>query len=78
MEKLRKISAFYNRVNHLTSFKPTWATNILATLVVWEKYRKPLLKHTAAGMTNVRTSAQRPPGNDKQFEVIQYYLSHTV
>ena len=29
VEKLHKISAFYNTANHLTPFKPTWATNIL-------------------------------------------------
>ena len=34
VDKLRKISAFYNRVNHLTPFKPTWATNILAARAV--------------------------------------------
>ena len=78
VEKLRKIYVFYNRVNHLTPFKPTWATNILAARAIWEKYKKPLPKHSAASVTDVRTSVQRPPGNDKQFEVIQHYLSHTI
>jgi hypothetical protein len=68
-DKLRKISAFYNRVNHLTPFKLTWATNILAARTVWEKYGRPQPKHGAARVTDVRTSARRPPGNDKQFEV---------
>ena len=77
VDKLRKISAFYNRVNHLTPFKTTWATNILAVRAVWKKYRKPLPKHSATGVTDVRTSARRPLGNDKQFEVIQQYLSHS-
>ena len=76
VDKLRKISAFYNKVNHLTPFKPTWATNILATRTVWEKYGKPLPKHSAAGVTNVRTSARRPPRNNKQFEVVHQCLSH--
>ena len=76
VDKLRKISAFYNRVNHLTPFKPTWATNIFVARAVWEKYGKPLPKHSAASVTNVRTSARQPPGNDKQFEVIQQCLSH--
>lgn len=68
-DKLRKISAFYNRVNHLTPFKPTWATNILASRAVWVKYGRPIPKHVAAGVTDARTGARRPPGNDKQFEV---------
>lgn len=38
IDKLRKISAFYNRVNHLAPFKPTWASNILASRKVWVKY----------------------------------------
>ena len=62
VEKLRKISTFNNRVNHLTPFKSMWVTNILTACAVWEKYENPLLKHTAAGMTDVRTSAQQPPG----------------
>ena len=70
VDKLHKISAFHNRVNHLTSFKLTWTTNILAARTVWEKYKKPLPKHSAAGVTDVRTSARRPPRNDKQFEII--------
>jgi len=58
VEKLCKIYAFYNRGNHLTSFKPTWATHILATRVVWEKYGKSQSKHSVAGVTDVRTSAR--------------------
>ena len=77
IEKLGKISAFYNRVNHLTPFKPTWATNILVARMVWEKYEKPLPKHSAVGVTDVRTSTRRPSRNDKQFEVIQQCVSHS-
>ena len=36
-EKLRRISAFYNRCNHLMPFKPTWATNIISTRAIWLK-----------------------------------------
>ena len=77
VDKLRKIPAFYNRVNHLTPFKLTWATNILAARTVWEKYGKPLPKHSTAGVTDVRTSARQPSQNDKQFEVIQQCVSHS-
>ena len=76
VDKLRKISTFSNKVNHLTLFKPKWTTNILAARTVWEKYGKPLPKHSAASVTDVRTSACRPLGNEKQFEVIQQCLSH--
>ena len=77
VDKLRKISAFYNRVNHLIPFKPTWATNILAARTVWEKYRKPLPKHSAADVTDMRTSAHRPPWNNKQLKVVHQCLSHS-
>ena len=33
-EKLRRISAFYNRCNHMAPFKPTWATNIISAKAV--------------------------------------------
>jgi hypothetical protein len=78
VDKLRKILAFYNRVNHLAPFKPTWATNILASRSVWEKYGRPQPKHSAARVTDVRTSAPRPPGNDKQFEVRNHFLNHSL
>lgn len=53
IEKLHKISAFYNRVNHLTPLKSTWATNILAVHSVWEKYSRSQIKHAAAGVTGL-------------------------
>lgn len=28
--KLRRLSTYYNRVNHFSIFKPTWFTNVLA------------------------------------------------
>ncbi|KAG0594904.1 hypothetical protein M758_UG120800 [Ceratodon purpureus] len=58
-DKLRKISAFYNRVNHLAPFKPTWASNILASRTVWVKYGKPQPKHAAAIATEPRTTGPK-------------------
>ncbi|KAG0596240.1 hypothetical protein M758_UG236000 [Ceratodon purpureus] len=55
-DKLRKISAFYNRVNHLAPFKPTWASNILAARKVWEKYGKPQKKNAAPGAADRRST----------------------
>ena len=40
-EKLRKISAFYNRVNHFQNFLPSWATNILGARTVWINLGRP-------------------------------------
>ena len=68
-DKLRKISAFYNRVNHLAPFKPTWASNILAARTVWVKYGRPQPRHAAAGATESRaTSIRRNPAS-KTYDV---------
>ena len=40
-EKLRRISAFYNRVNHFSIFKPSWATNILSARTIWLNLDRP-------------------------------------
>ena len=38
---IRKISAYYNRVNHFQNFMPTWSTNIISTRHVWEQMGCP-------------------------------------
>ena len=77
IEKLRKISAFYNRVNHLTPFKPTWATNILAARSVWKKYGRPQIKHAAAGVTDNRVTGRRSQAENATFEVNGWNHPHS-
>jgi len=38
---IRKISAYYNRVNHFENFMPNWATNILAARFVYTNMGSP-------------------------------------
>jgi len=38
---IRKISAFYNRMNHFQNYSPTWATNIISARSVWIQYGRP-------------------------------------
>jgi hypothetical protein len=38
---IRKISAYYNRVNHLSNYMPTWATNIISARSVWINCNRP-------------------------------------
>ena len=38
---IRKISAWYNRVNHFQNFMPTWASNILSARNVWISLGRP-------------------------------------
>ena len=40
-EKLRYISAFYNRVNHFQAIQLSWATNILGARSVWIEMGRP-------------------------------------
>jgi hypothetical protein len=40
-EKLRCISAYYNRTNHFIAVQPSWATNILGARTVWEAMGRP-------------------------------------
>jgi hypothetical protein len=40
-EKLRSISAYYNRVNHFQAIQPSWATNILGARSVWIAMGRP-------------------------------------
>jgi len=38
---IRKISAYYNRVNHFENFMPNWATNIMAARFVYTNMGSP-------------------------------------
>jgi hypothetical protein len=71
-EKLRKISAYYNRVNHLVMFKSTWANNLLGGRAVWISHGRPQPKYIVAGVRTSRKQGRRTPAevvNDKMYEV---------
>lgn len=71
-DKLRKISAYYNRVNHLVMFKSTWANNVLGSRAVWISHGRPQPKHSAAGVRGLRKQGRRTAAdavNDKKYEV---------
>ena len=54
-EKLRKISAFYNRTNHFTGFLPTWSTNILGARALWTNNGRPKAPKTLPAANTTRT-----------------------
>jgi hypothetical protein len=75
-EKLRKISAYYNRVNHLVMFKSTWANNLLGSRSVWISHGRPQPKFNATGVRGSRKQGRRTPAevvNDKMYEVSNIY-----
>lgn len=38
---IRRISSYYNYVNHFQDFKPTWATNIIGVRYIWTRVGCP-------------------------------------
>ena len=69
-EKLRKISAYYNRVNHFSSFKPTWSTNILAARFIWTELGSPVPPKTATALGTVVRQGRKDLENDGKYKVI--------
>ena len=70
-EKLRKISAYYNRVNHFSVFKPSWSTNILLARFIWTELGHPNPPKSATGVGRAFVRAQiRDRNNDRKYKVI--------
>ena len=69
-EKLRKISTYYNRVNHFSSFKPTWSTNILAARFIWTKLGSPVPPKTAMALGTVVRQGKKDLENDGKYKVL--------
>ena len=70
-EKLRKISAFYNRTNHFTGFLPTWSTNILGAHALWTNNELPKVSKTLPAPNSTRTLST----NDVAFMVCLFQRS---
>lgn len=60
---IRKISVFYNRVNHFMNTNPTWATNIIGARELWLTLGRPEPPHEATevgrAITKKKTKAQK-------------------
>lgn len=65
MKTLWKISAFYNRVNHLSVFKPSWSTNILLA----RSTRTNLGRSTPPNKKNAPGGRAAPTNNDLAYKV---------
>lgn len=57
---IRKILAFYNRVNHFQNFNPTWAKNIIGARFMWEKMGCPPLDKEPPELGKVITNNWKP------------------
>uniref|UniRef100_A0A7I4AG42 Uncharacterized protein n=1 Tax=Physcomitrium patens TaxID=3218 RepID=A0A7I4AG42_PHYPA len=65
-QKLRRLSAYYNRVNHFSVFKPTWSTNVLAALYIWTQLGKPIPPKSATRVGKLVTNPVKDAANDKR------------
>ena len=69
-EKLRCISAYYNRTNHFVAIQPSWATNILRARSVWEAMGR-LENPTATKSVGVTSSTRRTVENRRKKDNFQ-------
>ena len=69
-EKLRKISVYYNRVNHFSVFKPSWFMNILSARFIWTELGRPLPPKSATAVGCAVRANVRDKENDRKYKVI--------
>ena len=69
-EKLKKISAYYNRVNHFSVFKPSWSTNILSARFIWTELGQPLPPKSATVVGRAVRTNVRDKENGHKYKVI--------
>ena len=76
-QKLQRISAFYNRCNHLQMFKPLWVTNILGARQIWVNLGRPTPKAVSTAIRGSRATKPRTReelANDELYKVSSLIL----
>jgi hypothetical protein len=71
-EKLRRISAYYNRVNHFSVFKPDWSTNVLSSRFIWTELGRPQPPKSAVEVGRRLTRVRQSPVEAKRYSVSIY------
>ena len=67
--RLRQISGYYNRCNHLGVFKPTWATNVLGARFIWTELGRPRPPKGATEVGKVIKRTRKDADNDMKYKV---------
>ena len=67
--RLRQISGYYNRCNHLGVFKPTWATNVLGARFIWTELGRPRPPKGATEIGRVVKRTRKDAENDSKYKV---------
>lgn len=73
---IRKISAYYNRVNHFMNTNPTWATNIIGARELWLSLGRPENPKEATevgrAIANKKTKAQKQSKDKYDVSIDQF------
>jgi hypothetical protein len=67
--RLRQISGYYNRCNHFSMFKPTWATNVLGARFIWTELGRPTPPKSATDIGRVVHRTKKNAENDTKYKV---------
>jgi hypothetical protein len=67
--RLRQISGYYNRCNHFSMFKPTWATNVLGARFMWTELGRPTPPKSATEVRHVVRRTKKNATNDAKYKV---------
>ena len=67
--RLRQISGYYNRCNHLGVFKPTWSTNVLGARFIWTELGRPTPPKSATEIGRVVRRTKKDAANDEKYKV---------
>ena len=67
--KLQKISGYYNRCNHFSIFKLTWATNVFGTRFIWTKLGWPTPPKSTTELGHVVRRTKKNAENDAKYKV---------
>ena len=73
-EKLRRISGFYNRVNHFCVFKPDWSTNVLGARFIWTQLGRPTPRPITVATAQGLQKPKRNPPVSKKYQVCIFFL----
>jgi hypothetical protein len=77
--RLRQIFGYYNRYNHFSIFKSTWATNFLGARFIWTELDRPTPPKSATKLGCVVRRLKKNVKNDAKYKVkLNYNLSILV
>jgi hypothetical protein len=68
--RLRQIFGYYNRCNHFSIVKSTWATNVLGARFIWTELGRPTPPKSATKLGRVVRKTKKNAENDAKYATI--------